>query len=149
MKKWLIAAILIFLVVLIVVAVVLCVKFMSIYNGVKPTEPPQQTLQTQSVLAYAQEKWPKYTCGYDAASNTLTLTAPTTLTYEQACSFGSNVYCDENAPETYLDEVSMIALTAASDCSLPSVTVLLCYASSDGQTIFSVKSDGTIRTCWD
>lgn len=137
MKKWIIPVLLL-AVALLVGAVVLCVQLL----------PHKQTTQPDpaDVLSYAEAAYPEYVCDY--MDDVLSLTKTLALTYEQACSIGGSIYCDELAPETYLDSVQSIALDIAGQCSC-SVTVKLVQESSDDKPVFTVASDGEIFVCWE
>lgn len=146
MKKWLIAAIALFVVILCTVCVFLCVRFVSLYRDAKETEPPAQTL---SVEEYAAQKLPEYERTYDKKTNTLTLTRASALSYEEACTIGGNIYVDELAPETYLNQVRSIDLDVTAQCNCGALTVVLCYTATDGTPIFTVSSEDEIWTCWE
>lgn len=147
MKKRLIVLIASALVLLIGVSVWLCVRFVGLYRS-RTVLPEASTEAAVGVLDYANTNWPSYRAEYDEANALLTLRYPVAISYEDACSFGQNVYCDENAPETYLNEAAMIALAVRSECAVPALHVRLCYDSSDGKTIFYAGSDGAVWTCW-
>lgn len=144
MKKWLIVASLVLALALIVGCVVLCVRFIGLYtNG-------DETTQTDTGLGdYVREHWSMFDVDYDAEAQALTLKKTVNMTYEMACTYGAEVYSGELAPETYLSEIRSIALDVLAKFDCPSLSVTLCYESTDGKTIFSVASDGTIQTCWE
>lgn len=146
MKKWLIAAIAIILVVLITVCVFVCIRFLSIYREAKEETTSGQTL---SVEEYAAQKLPEFEREYDKTTNTLTLSRTASLSYADACSLGGKVYVDELAPETYLEQVRSIDLDITGQCRCGALTVVLRYLSTDGEPIFSVSSEGDIWTCWE
>lgn len=144
MKKWLIAASLILALALIVGCVVLCVRFIGLYTNA------DETTQTDTELGdYVREHWSMFEVDYDADTQALTLKKAANMTYEKACTYGAEVYSGELAPETYLSEIRSIGMDVLSRFDCPSLSVTLLYESSDGQTIFSVASDGTVRTCWE
>ena len=147
MKKWLIVLIAAVLVALLGLSVWLCVRFIGLYSG-RNEIPDASTEGASDVVSYAQENWPDYQAEYDEAHSLLTLRYPVPISYDDACSFGQNVYCDENAPETYLNEAAMIALAVRSECGAAELHVRLCYDSSDGKTIFYAGSDGAVWACW-
>ena len=144
MKKWLVAAILIVLVVLIAASVFLVLRFYSIYSSLDSSDPEPSTQQTD-VEAYIAPLWPAFTCEYSDGS--LTMTQTTTISYAGALSYGKEVYCDDLAPETYLSDAVAVAADVASHCGV-SARVTFRFISSDGEPIFTVCSDGTIWTCW-
>ena len=92
MKKWLILAVAIILVVLLTVGVFLCIRFVAIYRETQETEA---TEEQYSVEEYAAQKLPEFAREYDRKTNTLTLSRVSALSYEDACSFGGNIYVDE------------------------------------------------------
>lgn len=144
MKKWLIAASLILALALIIGCAVLCVRFIGLYTNA------DETTQTDTELAsYVREHWSMFDVAYDAETQALTLKKTASMTYEKACNYGAQVYSGELAPETYLSELRSIALDVLAKFDCPSLSVTLCYESTDGKTIFSVASDGTIQTCWE
>ncbi|MBQ3356747.1 MAG: hypothetical protein IJG45_06505 [Oscillospiraceae bacterium] len=147
MKKWLIAALLIFLALLIAVSVFLIVRFLSIYGDSQKTAETE-TAQGADIEAYVTEQWPGYRAAYDRASGILTLSKDTPLSYDDACAYGGSVYEGELAPETFQRDVSSIALDVASHCGVSSLTATLCYLSTDEKPIFTVSSSGEIWTCW-
>ena len=146
MKKWLIIAVAIILVVLLTAGAFLCIRFVSIYRETQETE---STAQSLSVAEYATQKLPEFAWEYDRKANTLTLSRVSSLSYEEACSIGAKVYVDELAPETYLDQARSIDLDITAQCRSGALTVVLCYLSTDGEPIFTVSSEGNIWTCWE
>ncbi len=147
MKKWLIAALLLFLAVLIGVSAFLLVRFLSLYNSMQ-TDATEEPAQNADLIAYVKEHWSAYEPLYDPAANVLTLSQDTALDYEAACAYGSSVYTDELAPETFRQDAASIARDVAARCGVPSLSVTLCYLSSDGKPIFTVSSGGAVWTCW-
>lgn len=147
MKKRLIVLIAAVLAALLGLSVWLCVRFIALYRE-KTDLPDASTEGVTDVVSYARENWPGYRAEYDEVHFLLTLRYPVSISYDEACSFGQNVYCDENAPETYLNEAAMIALAVRSECGVAELHVRLCYDSSDGKTIFYAGSDGTVWSCW-
>ena len=148
MKKWLIAALLLLLALLIAGSVFLVVRFLSLY-GETQQDATQETDKSADILAYVNEHWAGYDAVYDPMSRVLTLSKETQLTYDAACAYGGSVYAGELAPETYQSDASSIALDVAAHCGTSSLTVTLCYRSTDGEPIFTVSSGGEIWTCWD
>lgn len=146
MKKWLILAVAIILVVLLTVGVFLCIHFVSLYREANETE---STAKKLSVEEYAAQNLQEFTHEYDKKTNTVTLTRISSLSYDDACSIGGRVYVDELAPETYLEQVRSIDLDITAQCRSGALTVVLCYLSTDGQPIFTVSSEGDIWTCWE
>lgn len=146
MKKWLILAVAIILVILLTVGVFLCIRFVSLYRETQETE---STAQSLSVEEYAAQKLPEFAREYDRKTNTLTLSRVSSLSYEDACSIGGKVYVDELAPETYLNQARSIDLDITAQCRSGALTVVLCYLSTDGEPIFTVSSEGDIWTCWE
>lgn len=147
MRKWLIAALLIFLALLIAVGVFLIVRFLSLY-GEMQTDATEATAQSADIVSYAKEHWSAYDPAYDPATCILTLSKKTALTYDAACVYGGSVYADELAPETFQNDAASIALDVAAHCGVSSLSVTLCYLSEDGKPIFTVGSGGEIWTCW-
>ena len=148
MKKWLIAALLIFLAVLIALGVFLIVRFLSLYGSMQ-TDETEATAQSADIVAYAKEHWSDYDPVYDPAAGVLTLSKTTAMTYDAACAYGGSVYTDELAPETFQQNAASIAFDVAAHCGAPSLSVTLCYRCTDGQPIFTVSSGGEIWTCWE
>lgn len=148
MKKWLVAALLIFLALLIAVSVFLIVRFLSLYGEMRQ-DATAPTEQRADVEAYVTAHWHGYDASYDAASCVLTLSKVTQLRYEEACAYGGSVYEGALAPETFQQNAASIALDVASHCAIPSLSVTLCYLSSDGKPIFTVSSGGSVWTCWE
>ena len=145
MKKGLVIAVAVILVVLIAVCVFFGVKFLSLYRSADDTE---STAQKLSVQDYAAQKLPEFDCSYDEAAGALTLSRSASLSYDDACAIGGKVYVDELAPETYLSQVRSISLDVEVQCGSP-VNVVLCYRSTDGNPIFTVSSDGSVWSCWE
>lgn len=141
-KRWVILCVV--LVLLLAVVIVLTVRFFGLFGAAQTDEETQL-----SVEDYAQQKFAEYSPRYDAESATLTLSKPTTLGYDDAVKLGGSIYEGDLAPETYLAQVQSILLNVKSSCNAAELTVVLCYQSTDGETIFSVASDGTIQTCWE
>lgn len=147
MKKWLIAALLLFLALLIAVSVFLIVRFLSLY-GEMQQDATTETEQSADIEAYVNAHWSGYEPTYDPTTRILTLSRETPLSYDDASAYGGSVYEGELAPETYQRDAANIALDVASHCGIPSLTVTLCYLSADGKPIFTVSSAGAIWTCW-
>ncbi len=106
--------------------------------------------ETPGVEAYAQEHWGQYApLQYDESSGVLTLSMHSTMSYSSACEAGASVYEGQLAPDTYLDTVRIIALEIAGACGIQHLTVTLQCLSSDGSTIFTVSSDGSVWSCWE
>lgn len=102
-----------------------------------------------SVESVVQENWPQFSdAEYDETAGTLRLTQESTMTYASAQKFGGEVYKDDLSLESYLDIVGVISYDVRSACGLQKLTVTLEGVSSDGQTIYTVSSDGTITSCW-
>ena len=148
MKKWLIAALLIFLALLVAVSVFLVVRFLKLY-GTTQQDVKEETQQSADIEAYVNEHWSGYEAAYDPASNVLTLSRETALPYDAACAYGGSVYEGELAPETFQQDAASIALDVAAHCGRSNLSVTLCYVSSDGKPIFTVSSGGEIWTCWE
>lgn len=147
MKKWLVAAIVAFLVILITVGAVLIVHFISLYREVNQSSP---TAELRAVQEYAEEMLPDYIAHeYNAETQTLTLKRASELSYDDACAIGGNIYCDELAPQTYLAQVQLHALDIASHCDCSNLTVVLCVVSTEGKPIFTVSSGNEIWMCWE
>ena len=103
-----------------------------------------------SVQTVVQENWPQFSeIDYDEAAGTLRLTQESAMSYASAQKFGGEVYKDDLALESYLDIVGVISYDVRSACGLQDLTVTLEGVSSDGQTIYTVCSDGTITSCWE
>lgn len=101
------------------------------------------------VVAYAKENWSQFApFVYQEESNHLTISQSSTLSYEDACLYGKNVYSEDLAPETYLPAVRMVRLEIGTACETPDLSVTLQCLSTDGEVIFSVSNDGEISTCW-
>ena len=97
-----------------------------------------------------QENWPQFSdIDYDEAAGTLRLTQESTMSYASAQKFGGEVYKDDLSLESYLDIVGVISYYVRSACGLQTLTVTLEGVSSDGQTIYTVCSDGTVTSCWE
>lgn len=147
MKKWMIVVIAVVL-----VAALVFIGFFGkiIVDIAKGADASSQTdASYEDVEAYAEKHWPNYICSYNADDRVLTLSQDTTMSYDNACSYGSSVYTDELAPETYLNQVRSIAIDVIAHCGDSSLNVVLEYVSNDGKPIFSVGSDGNIWTCWE
>lgn len=147
MKKWLIAAIAIVLVLLLALSVFLIIYFIGLAESTEPSADNE--VEYEAVEEYVAKVWPNYESDYDSENQILTLSYETTMTYENACSYGGSVYTDELAPETYLDQVRSIAIDVIAHCGCRSLNVILQYTSSDGKPVFTVCSDGSIWTCWE
>lgn len=147
MKKWLIALLVIAVVIIFIVVGFLIVKFVVLAESTSATAETEAVYE--EVEAYAAKSWPGYEQSYDEAAQILTLSHPTTMSYENACSYGGNVYTDELAPETYLEQVRTIAVDVIAHCGCPSLNVVLQYTGTEGEPIFTVSSDGTVWTCWE
>ena len=131
------------LAVLLIIAIAACVLFLKLYpGGSKPTESRDTDL-----LSYVQEHWQLSDTQF--SDGTLTVRKSFDITYEQACKLGGNIFVDDLAPESYLSLVATLAADLDTQFDNPPSLVLLRYCSNDGQTIFSVNSNGEISTCWE
>ena len=140
MKKWQIAALSAGLLLLIIVGVLLAAHFIR-QSG--------ESSNAYQVKEYVQEHWPMFDASYDEDTQALTLWKTADIAYDKACAYGGSVYEGELAPESFLPEIRSIGLDVLANCDAPLLSVTLLYKSSDGKTIFSVGSDGTVWTCWE
>lgn len=145
MKKWLIAIVLILAVALIVGCVVLCVHLLNHSDSTAE----EASASAAQIEAYVREHWAMFDVSYEEATQSLTLNKSASMTFEKACAYGASVYSGELAPDSYLSEIRSIGLDVLASFDCPSLSVELLYMSSDGEPIFSVKSDGTVWTCWE
>lgn len=146
MKKWMIAVIACVVLALLLFCGYLTVHFIILYSSYTGGNSSEETLF--DVQAYASENWPQFQASYDSVSQTLTLSKNTQMSYENACSYGSVVYANELAPETYLNDVATIAHDIRTNCGCDGLTVILSYCSTEGTPVFTVSSDGSISVCW-
>lgn len=147
MKKKILILLAILFVVLLAVSAFLIIRLVGM---AKETEASTETsISYEPVGEYAAKRWPNYQRSYDEVNQVLTLSAETAMTYDNACAYGANVYADETAPKTYLNQVQAFTIDIISHCGCPSLQVVLEYTSTDGKPIFSVCSDGTVWTCWE
>ena len=147
MKKWLIGGTLVLIILLFAVFIVLGIRFLSLYSSLEGEQSAASP--TSNVENYVSLHWSQYAYAYDEATQTLLLTKQTDMKLASAQKVGGQVYVDELAPETYLDDVSAIAVDVISHCDCPELTVILNYASVEGESIFTVSSSGTVTTCWE
>ncbi len=127
--------------VLLIIAITACVLFLTLAPS---SGNDATTLPNTDIVSYVQEHWQIADAEY--ANGTLTIRKSFDITYEQACKLGGNIFTEDLAPESYLSLVATLA--ADLETQFEPTLVLLCYCSSDGQTIFSVNSQGEISTCW-
>lgn len=146
MKKWLIAVVLVLVLALLAGCVLLCIRFVKLYSGEKE---PASSPQDGEVAQYVQAHWSMFSVNYDGITQALTLRKTTNIEYDKACLYGASVYSGDLAPENYLSEIRSIGMDVLSRFDCPSLSVKLLYESSDGKTIFTVASDGTVWTCWE
>ncbi len=163
MKKWLIAALLIFFAILIAVTAFLLVRFLSLYGEAQtdgaatgergsaaPSDASGNAEQGSDIVRYAKEHWSGYDdITFDPASGVLTLSKKTAMDFDAACAYGGSVYEGALAPETYRQTAQMIALDVGTQFQHSSLSVTLCYLSADGTPIFTVDSGGSVWTCWE
>lgn len=147
MKKWILIGVVFLILLLLVIFFIFGTRFFALYatmDGNSAPVPP-----SSAVEEYIRTHWPQYGYSYESASQVLTLSRQTEMDIETARSVGGKVYVDALAPETYLENVSAIAVDVISHCDCPELTVYLMYTSLDGECIFSVSSSGAIYTCWE
>ena len=147
MKKWLLIGAVLLVLLLFVIFLVFGSRFFTLYasmDGENAPVPP-----TSPVEDYVRVHWPQYEYSYESASQCLTLIRQTNMEIDTARRVGGNVYVETLAPETYLENVSAIAIDVISHCDCPELTVNLQYTSVEGECIFSVSSNGEIYTCWE
>lgn len=147
MKKWMIAVIALVLVGLLALSAFLIITIVGLAES--KDSSAETNIAFEAVEEYVAKSWPNFISNYDTQEQLLTLSHETTMTYENARSYGGNVYAEELAPETYLEQVRSIAVDIIAHCGCSSLEVVLEYTSSDGQAIFSVSSNGDIWTCWE
>lgn len=147
MKKWILVGVILLLLALLAVIILFGSQFLSLYASLDSEQDVASP--TSQVEDYVRSHWPQYGCAYDGKTQTLLLTKQTEMEISSARKVGSKVYVDELAPETYLEDVSAIAVDVISHCDCPRLTVILSYLSVEGESIFSVSSSGTITTCWE
>lgn len=147
MKKWPIIAVLILILIFLAVFLIFGSQFLSLYASMDADQ--EVASPVGKVETYVSAQWPQYTAFYDDTTQTLLLNKQTQMKIDSARNVGSKVYVDELAPETYLENVSAIAVDVISHCDCPKLTVVLSYLSVEGECIFSVSSNGTITTCWE
>lgn len=131
------------LAVLLIIAVTACVLFVKLAPD---GHGEGSTAQKEDILSYVQEQWQLTDNEY--ADGVLTVRKSFDITYEQACKLGGNIFTEDLSPESYLSLVATLAGDLETKFENAPKLVLLCYCSSDGQTIFSVSSRGEITTCW-
>lgn len=146
MKKWFLFGA-VFLILLLLVFILFGSRFLSLYASMDGDQSAASP--TSEVENYVEQHWPQYEYAYDSTTQILHLIKQTEVHIDTAKKVGGNVYVDELAPETYLDNVSAIAVDVISHCDCPELTVILTYASTEGESIFSVSSSGKIVTCWE
>lgn len=141
LKKTVLILILSLVVLLIALSVFLLVRFVALAEKTDDASAP-----LPSVEAYARETYPEFSCRLDG--DCLTLSKSTQMAYDTACSVGASVFCDELAPETYLAQLHAIRADLLSSCEVDALTVRLAYLSSEGETIWSIDTSGSVFTCW-
>lgn len=120
------------------------VRFIKLMNGAKQT----QTTGTQSVEAYFESAWDGFTLvSYDSDTRSVELQKQFEITYEQACSFGKECYEEVALGHTDTMKIMQSGCEAACGVILRTITVNGC--ASDGQVIYTVKSDGSLTACWE
>ena len=131
------------LAVLLIVAVSVFILILNLqpHQGSEPTANNNTDL-----LSYVQERWQLSDPQYE--NGTLTVRKTFDITYEQACKLGGNIFVEDLAPESYLSLVATLDADLNAQFADAPTLVVLCYCSSDGQTVFSVNSKGEISTCW-
>lgn len=129
MKKLLLFSALAVVLILVAVAAVILVQFGSLSSDETPADRSQ-------IEAYAVEKYPEYDCKFDQKTETLTLTKTTDFSLASA----QSIYVDD---ATYLSLVKIIASDVRTACDSDRLTVTLQYLSKDGETMYTVSSDGT------
>lgn len=147
MKKWILIAAILLILFLFVIFLIFGTRFFSLYasmDGEKDPAPPATLVEN-----YVKTHWPQYESRYESSSQTLTLIRQTEMEISTAKQVGDKVYTDALAPETYLENVSAIAVDVISHCNCPELTVILMYTSVENECIFSVSSAGDIFTCWE
>ena len=147
MKKWILLAVVLLILVLIAVIIIFGSRFLSLYASMDNDQ--DVATPVSPVESYVSTHWSQYDASYDSENQVLRLNKRTQTEIDSARKIGGKVYVDDLAPETYLENVSAIAIDVISHCNCPQLTVILSYISVEGETIFSVASDGSIETCWE
>lgn len=151
MKKYLIFFVVFFLLALLVLSVYLCIEFLGVYQEANEANDPtaSATESFSDIESFVQEKWRTERAEYDEKSQSLTLYQSYDLTYEQACAIGGNIFTEDIAPESYFAQIATVAADVTTQFHCPNLLVTMAFVSSDGEVIFSVNSNGDIKTCWE
>ncbi len=103
---------------------------------------------TKSVEDYLAEQWPGYRLEeWDADAGSLRLSRSLKLTYEQLEKYGDQPEMNDLV-RGHLDTMGQIAAGLIRYCGAEPKQMTVVGLSSDGQTAYTVRSDGTIETCW-
>lgn len=101
-----------------------------------------------TVEEYFEKVWPEF-CPvyYEEDTGTVMLQKQIDCTYEQACSFGKEVYEDMALGHVDTMELMLTACNATCDVSLTDIVVS--GVSTDGKVIYTVHADGAMSACWE
>ena len=133
---------------LLAVLLIIAVSAVALILNLQPAQSSEPGENSNAeLLSYVQKNWQLGDAEY--AGGVLTVRKTFDLSYEQACKLGGNIFVDDLAPESYLSLVATLSADLSSQFSNAPALVVLRYCSNDGQTIFSVDSEGNISTCWE
>lgn len=104
------------------------------------------TAASRSVEDYLAEQWPGYRVE-EWENGVLHLSRSLKLTYEQLEKYGDQPEMNELV-EGHLETLEQIAVGMIRNCGAEPKEITITGLSSDGQAAYTVRSDGTISTCW-
>ena len=103
----------------------------------------------RSVEDYLAGQWPGYRLEeWDPDTGDLRLSRSLNNTYEQLEKYGAQAEMNDLVLG-HLDTIEVIAAGLNRNCGVRPERITVVGLSSDGQTAYTVCSDGTITTCWE
>ena len=119
---------------------------LSIFDGgTLPTASKDADVET-----YLTEKWPVFQLrSWDPETGALTLDYPLRFTYEQMEKYGGTLDELKDLPAGNLNSVAALKTAALEDIGATIRAVTVCGLTTDGQTAYTVYSDGSVEACWD
>lgn len=99
---------------------------------------------------YLAEKWTVFELrSWDPEAGTLELDYPLRFTYAQMEKYGASLEELRELPEGNYATMAALKTAVYEDCGLTVREVTVYGMTTDGQTAYTVRSDGTVTACWD
>lgn len=122
---------------------------LSIFDTGK-SPAPSGPVDRETMERYLTEKWQVFQLrSWDPETGTLELDYPLRFTYAQMEKYGGSLEELRDLPAGNLATVAALKNAAFEDCGVSIRGVSVYGLTTDGQTAYTVRPDGSVETCWD